>query len=199
MATDTAQEQQPAPLLTLRWRDLSDLPLEPGAPATAEEALTDLLLDQWVAAYRGQVADLLAQHPDAADPYDLETRTALADETRQVAAARLDRYEESLRRFLDTKPGEDDLVRWLADRAMADAGVWARGDSLEMRRRANEDFYAHNPGARKGKWTILPETAAEPRCRDVAGRVYDSFAAASDALAAVTHRNCVHAVYPADE
>lgn len=197
MATND-QEQPPAQLLTLRWRDLSALPLEPGAPTTAEAALADLLLEQWVSAYQGQVADLLAQHPDAADPYDLEVFAALSTEVQQTAAARLDRYEESLRRYLDTQPSEDELVRWLADRALADAGTWARGDALDMRRRAQDDFYAANPTARAGRWTISPDSAAEARCRDVAGRIYPTYQDAEAALGGAWHRNCIHYVERAE-
>lgn len=197
MPTATDQPPPDAPLLTLVWRDLSDLPLEPGAPTTAEEALADLLLGQWITAYQGQIADLLAQFPDASDPYDLELYEALHAEAQQTAAARLDRYEESLRRFLDTKPSEDDLVRWLADRAVSDAGTWARGDSLDLRRRAQDDFYQHNPTTRAGKWRIVPDSAAEQRCRDVIG-TYDRYQDAESALGSAWHRNCIHYVERAE-
>ena len=182
----------PAPLLTLTWRDLSALPLEAGAPTTAEQALADLLLEQWIAVYRGQVSDLQAQHPDSSDPYDLEAHQALTDETLKVAAARLDEYAARLTKYLATAPTEDELVNWLANRAIADAGIWARGDALEMRKQAQDAFYAHNPNTRAGKWQIVPESAAEPKCRAVAGNVYNTYAEADDVLNSIYHRNCVH-------
>lgn len=182
-----------APLLTLTWRDLSDLPLEPGAPTTAEQALADLLLAQWTDAWRGQIADLQAQYPDSADPYDLEAHTALSDETLQVAAARLDEYETRLTKFLATKPNDDALAEWLANRAIADAGIWARGDALDMRKRAQDAFYTANPNTRAGKWAVVPDTAAEPRCLSAIG-TYNSYQDADDALSSAWHRNCIHYV-----
>ena len=189
-----APVQPPAPLLTLTWRDLSALPLTPGDPTTAEQALADLLLEQWIAAYRGQVSDLQAQFPDSADPYDLEAHQALTDETLQVATARLDEYQARLTTFLATKPSEDDLVTWLAHRAVTDAGVWARGDALDMRKRANDAFYTTNPKARVGRWRVVPDTAAEARCAAIVGVIYPTFADADDALSSAWHKNCIHAV-----
>lgn len=187
----------PAPLLTVTWRDLSDLPLTPGEPTTADQALADLLLEQWTAAYRGQVADLQARHPDSADPYDLEAHQALSDETLKVATARLDAYDAALRKFVATNPDDDTLAEWIANRAMADAGIWARGDALDMRKRANDAFYEANPTARAGKWRIVPDTAAEARCRAVIG-TYDSYQEAEDALGSAWHRGCVHYTERAD-
>lgn len=186
----------PAPLLSVTWRDLSDLPLEPGEPTTADQALAELLLEQWTAAYRGQIADLQARHQDSADPYDLEAHQALTDETLRVAAARLDAYDLALRKFVATNPDDGALAGWIADRAIADAGIWARGDALDMRKRANDAFYEANPRHRQGHWRISPDTAAEGRCAAIIGRVYPTYAEADDALGSSWHRNCVHFVEP---
>ena len=198
MSAPPADPQATQPLLTLTWRDLSALPLTPGDPTTAEQALADLLLEQWIAAYRGQVSDLQAQFPDSADPYDLEAHQTLTDETLQVATARLDEYQARLTTFLATKPSEDDLVTWLAHRAVTDAGVWARGDALDMRKRAQEAFYTTNPNTRKGRWKVSPDTAAEARCAAIIGTTYPSYAAADDALGSAWHRNCIHYVERAE-
>jgi len=194
-AHDVADDSHP--LLSVSWLDVSTLALEPDTHA--EEALANLLFDEWTRQYSGTIADLQASHPDheMRDPLDAVKREQLAMETRSLATGRLDLYEKRLRRFLETEPTEDQLVAWLADRAISDAGTWARMDALEIRQRATADFYDANPDLKAQKYRVMPAHAAEPKCGAIAGRVYPSFDAAQDALNGVTHRNCQHWVEPA--
>ena len=193
-STDTSQTaaQQAQALLAVTWTDFAGTPWLPGEPQTVLDAFAQYLGTQWQTAYQEAADDTL--QPGDTSPYDMATTMQLDTEARQAAAARLDEYQQRLKAFLATNPDEDSLVTWLAHRAMADAGIWARGDALEMRRRAVGDVLQRNP--RQGRYQILPETAAEPRCRDVAGVIYPSAAAAQAALGAVWHRGCVHYVDP---
>ncbi len=191
------QQLPPAELLRILAIDVSALPLRPGEPTTTDEALGDLLYGQWEQAYRGAVAEVM-QEGDG-DPWALETQTALQAEARQLATGRLDLYERRLKRFLAGNPSEDELAEWIAHRASTDADVWARQDSLAMRRRAHRDFYRTNPQRTQGRWQIVPASAAEPRCMSVAGAIYPSYQEAADALAGVTHINCIHWLAPVDE
>jgi superfamily I DNA/RNA helicase len=195
----TPADQQTAPLLDVTWLDLSALPLRPGDPTTTDAALADDLYAAWVRSYRDQVASLAGDAADAADPFTLETMQALRDETAQLATGRLDQYQARLRAFVATNPSEDDLVTWLAERATQDAANWARLDSLDLRKRATDDFYARNPLQRRdGRYRVAPDTAAEARCREIAGRVYASYAEAEDALGSAWHKGCIHYIERAE-
>lgn len=193
MSPSPDQQQDAQPLLSVTWVDLGSLPFAPGEATTTDQAYAQYLTPQWQHAYQEAVADLL-QDGDA-DPYTLETAQQIADLALQVATGRLDQYEERLRAYLATQPSEDDLVDWLANRAMVDAGMWARQDALTMRRQAQQDYYERNP--KPGRYRIAPDSAAEPRCRDIAGNVYDSAAEAEAALGSVWHIGCIHYIEPA--
>ncbi len=195
-AQDAAQlgQQPPAVLLRIAAIDLSALPWRPGEATTVQEALQQHFVEQWLAAYQATVDELL--QPGDANPLDLATVDELQEEAMRVATARLTRYQQRLRRFLATGPDEGDLAQWLADRAISDAGIWARGDGLEMRRRAQRAYYEVNPQRTQGRWQIVPGSAAEPRCLGVAGNIYGTYDEAQAALDSVTHRNCVHYLEP---
>ncbi len=192
-ATTTADAPADQPLLSVTWTDLGSLPFAPGEPTTIDQAYTDYLTAQWRDAYQ-QTLDALLQEDDGA-VYTLAVAEDIAHQAAITASDRLNEYASRLRVFLETQPSEDDLVTWLADRAMSDAGVWARGDALEMRRQAQHDYYQVNP--KQGKFRIAPDSAAEPKCSAIAGNVYDSQNEAESALGEVWHRNCIHYVEPA--
>ena len=188
--TDAPPAQQP--LLLVTWTDLGSLPFAPGEATTTDQAYAEYLTAQWQTAYQDAVSDLL-QDGDT-DPYTLETAQGIADLARTTATARLDQYEERLRAYLATSPSEDDLVQWLANRAMSDAGVWARQDALEMRHMATSDYHERN--RRPGRYRIAPDSAAEPKCQAVAGNVYDTADEAESVLGTIWHRGCIHYVEP---
>ncbi|GEM_PF-1229032 len=173
--------------------ELASLSLESGEPTTIGQALADALFEQMRDTYLAMVDDLLGAEEGAGDPYTLETEQRLRERASGLAKGRLAQYQERLERFLATDPGDDTLAEWLAHRAVTDAGVWARLDSLGIRRQARLDYYARNRPV-GGRWTILPEGAAEPRCLEVAGRVFDSYEEAEAALDSVWHEGCQHYV-----
>ncbi len=182
------------PLLVTTFVDISRLPLEPGAPTTAEQALAKIVEEEMTDAYGAQIDAHLERFPDAVNPFGLERQTQITDLARQVAANRLDKYEQRLHVFLATNPTEDKLVEWLANRAVNDAATWARLDATYARREANKDFFQRNRELREGKFRIYPDSAAEPKCLGVIGVEYDSYDEAERALGSVWHHNCVHFV-----
>lgn len=190
-ATDQAN-QTDQPLLSVTWTDLGNVPFVAGEAKTTDQAYAEYLTEQWQTAYQDAVTELL-QDGDT-NPYTLETAQTIAEQATATATARLDEYQTRLEAFLATTPTEDELVEWLANRAMSDAGVWARNDALAMRRQANSDYYERNP--KPGKFRISPDSAAEPRCREVAGNVYDSANEAESVLGSVWHVGCIHFISP---
>ena len=163
--------------------------------------LTDAITEAMLGVWSEETERLIDADPrDLAhltETYDLETYTRIRQQAEGLARGRLVQYGERLLDFLDTAPATADLADWLTTRALTDAGVWARGDALEVRRDARLDFYRSNR-APEGRWTILPETAAEARCQEIAGQDYGSYAEAEMALGSAWHRNCQHFVERAE-
>ena len=165
---------------------------------TAEEALGRVTTEQMARAYRAHADYLRERQPGAAHPYGLETAQRMADVGQQAAVERLRNYDRALHAFLDTGPEPADLSAWLAHRAQTDAAVWARQDALTARRQAVGDFYAINRPPEGTRFAVLPSSAQESRCAAIAGRVFDSYAEAADALGGAAHRGCRHYVDPVD-
>ena len=186
------------PLLSVNWIDVTGTEFDTARGMTAQQVLAEMLEEQMLDAYETQVDARLKQFDGSRTPLDMQVEQKIRVLARDTAAARLTRYQNDLTKFLDGKPSENEIVDWLANRAMADAKTWAGLDGTAMKKMADDDLYQANPDLTRnaGGYTILPETAVCGKCQAIAGEFFPTYADAQAALDDAWHLNCVHSVQP---
>ena len=186
------------PLLSVNWVDVTGTAFDTARGMTAQQVLAEILEEEMLDAYETQIKARQGQFEDSTSPLNMQTEQAIREMARATAGARLERYQKDLTKFLDGKPSEDEIVDWLAKRAMSDARIWAGIDGTAMKKKADDDFYQANPDLRRNAsgYTVLPETAVCGKCQAIAGQTYPTFDAVQAALDDAWHFNCVHSVQP---